>query len=86
MGQAAVPNSQTSQNLIGYVSIADPLLFLQIDGVTTSSAYMLYQSGLSTRMVFPSYQNGAVYLNAIDITFNTGIPQQTVTVSVKAAA
>jgi hypothetical protein len=86
MGQYAVPNSQASQNLVGYVSVPDPLLFLQIDGVTTSSAYMLFQSGLSTRMVFPSYQNGAVYLNALDITFTTAIPQQTVNVSVKAAA
>ena len=69
----------------GYTDIADPILFIDVNGVPTASGYVVQRLGLSVRYIYPRVVNGNIYITSISQVYGTDLPAVTLSITVRIA-
>jgi len=82
MASYEVLNGATSTHLLGSTSLANPVMFLNINGVNNFSSYAVQKIGSSQRFVFPKKVGTEIYLMSMGQVYLQELPQITIAVSV----
>lgn len=85
LGQAEIVGSTISNHFVGTTSVSNPILFLEVNGVSVASSYVIQRIGNSVRFIFPKLVGNDVYIMAMGQTYGYALPTVTFTATVYVA-
>ena len=73
-----------SDHFVGTTNVSDPILFLEVNGVSVASSYVIERiaNSNSVRFIFPKKVGNQIFLMAMGQTYGAALPQLTVSVRV----
>ena len=85
MGSAEIIGGIIENIYVGYTSIQDPILMLEVNGVPAASSHVVQRIGSSVRFIFPKIIGGNIYIMAMGQVYGNDLPAITVSVKVYVA-
>jgi hypothetical protein len=82
LGSAEIVAGIIENIYVGYTSIPNPILMLEVDGIPAASSHVVQRVGNSVRFIFPKVVNGSVYIMAMGQVYGSDLPAITVSVKV----
>ena len=85
MPSIEIINEHVETHLIGSTSVANPIVFLEVNGQAVVGTKLVQNIGKSKRTIFTKVSGGDVYLVAHSIVYGNELPSIDVSVKVRIA-